>query len=334
MQPWLIPLLICPKSGQSLSLLDPVVESDGEIISGALVTASGTRYPIVGGIPRFVENHYANAFGLQWNSHAVTQLDNQSHRHSQERFWSETGFTPEGLKGRLGIYGGCGAGRFTKVAAEAGARIVAIDLSEAVQACYANNRGPDVCVVQASLYELPFAPETFDFAFTIGVIQHTPDPLGALRAVGRMVKEGGEIGVWWYKKYWYTYLHQKYWLRPFFRLMDDKTMYRFIQWYVPKLLPVSRVLAHVLPYRDKAIVDRILPVANRDYVQGLTDAEKLEWAILDTFDWFQPHYDKPQSWAAVEGVLHELGFTCERAPNRREGLHCVRRQAAEAVKAD
>ncbi|MDR1057412.1 MAG: class I SAM-dependent methyltransferase [Coxiellaceae bacterium] len=53
--------------------------------------------------------------------------------------------------------------------------VVAVDLSEAVDACYKNNRHySNFCVIQASLFELPFLPETFDFAFIIGVIQHTP----------------------------------------------------------------------------------------------------------------------------------------------------------------
>jgi 2-polyprenyl-3-methyl-5-hydroxy-6-metoxy-1,4-benzoquinol methylase len=322
MQTWLLPLLVCPKTKQPLSLVDAV--DSGEIISGTLVSPNGTRYAIVRGIPRFVKTHYATAFGLQWNRHAKTQIDDDRHRHSRERFWGETGLTPSEIQGRLVLDGGCGAGRFTEVAASAGARVVAIDLSDAVEACYANNRGRSVCVVQASLFDLPFRPETFDFAFTIGVIQHTPDPLRALRGVADSVKVGGAAGISWYKRYWYTYLHQKYWLRPILSRLDEQKLYRFVRWYVPKLLPLSRALARVLPGR--AMVDRILPVANRDFVEGLTEAEKIEWAILDTYDWYQPRYDKPQSWRAVEGVMKELGYVCKRAPMERDGLHCVRLQ--------
>lgn len=322
MRPWLLPLLVCPQTGEALTLSD-AEESGGEIISGVLSSRAGKAYPVVRGIPRFVaEDHYAKAFGHQWNTHRVTQIDNQSHQHSASRFWKETGFTAAGLNNKIGLDGGAGAGRFTCVAADAGARMVAVDLSEAVEACRDNNRNGDVSVVQASLFELPFRSETFDFAFTIGVIQHTPDPLRALRAVGETVKSGGEIGVWWYERKWYTYLHQKYWLRPFFRLLTDEQKYTFIKWYTPKLLPLSRLLARTTPF-DPAlcIPDRILPVANRDYIAGLkTEGERLDWAILDTYDWFQPRYDNPQTWQAVEGVLRALGFACERTG----GLHGIR----------
>lgn len=323
MRDWLLPLLVDPKTHKPLTLTDASREGD-EIVCGSLRSPSGAVFPIVRGIPRFVgDDHYAKAFGHQWNTHSGTQIDDSDHQHSKSRFWGETGFIPEGIKNKLGFDGGAGAGRFTRVAAEAGARMVSVDLSEAVEACYANNRDLDVCVVQASLFDLPFRPQSFDFSFTIGVIQHTPDPLRALREVADMSKIGGETAVWWYKRYWYTYLHQKYWLRPFFRLLSDDQKYRFIKWYAPKLLPVSRLLAKMIPFDPKlCIPDRILPVANRDYVPGLkTEAQRIDWSILDTYDWFQPHYDKPQTWKAVEGILRDLGFRCERTPHKREGLH-------------
>ena len=301
-------------------LRDAVFEGN-DIASGRLVSESGAEYQIVRGIPRFVPDHYAKGFGLQWNRHDLTQIDTRMHRHSADRFWGETGLTPQGIEGRLIVDGGCGAGRFANVAAKAGARVVAVDLSEAVDACYRNNQGLDVAVVQASLFDLPFRKHTFEHGFTIGVIQHTPDPLRALRGVADLIKPGGEFAVSWYKKYWYTYLSQKYMLRPFFKGWDEQRLYRFISWYVPKLLPLSRLLAKIMP---AGLVDRIVPVANRDGIEGLTEQEKLEWAVLDTYDWFNPVYDKPQTWRAVESAMRSLGYACERAPLRRRGLHCTR----------
>lgn len=321
MRDWLLEHLICPISRKPL-VLRRATRSGLEILSGNLVSPDGHEYPIVNGIPRFVKKHYATAFGLQWNTHALTQIDTRQHNHSAKRFWGETGFRPEKIANALVLDGGCGSGRFTEVAASAGGRVVAVDISEAVEACYKNHRDrPDVAVVQASLLELPLARKTFDFVFTIGVIQHTPEPLKALYCVADCAKVGGEAGVSWYKKYWYTRLHQKYILRPFFDGWDEHRLYKFVCWYVPKLLPVSRFFGRVLP---ASILDRIFPVANRDWVDGLTVQEKLEWAILDTYDWFNPKYDLPQKWKDVESTMEKLGFRCERAPHRRDGLHCIR----------
>ena len=245
MKNWLISYLVCPISGQELQLKNEQIDENLEILSGVLATKCGSyEYDIVDGIPRFVKNHYASGFALQWKTHDLSQIDKGLKNHSEQRFWGETGLKAEKINGKLILDGGCGAGRFTDIASKAGARVVAVDLSEAVEATFKNlgNR-ENVSVVQASLFNLPFKPASFDFAFTIGVIQHTPRPLEALRSVARMVKPNGEVGVSWYKKYWYTYLHQKYILRPFFKNWSEKKLYSFVSWYVPKLYPISKYLS-------------------------------------------------------------------------------------------
>ena len=73
MKDWLIPLLICPKTGEELSIKDPIYAEE-EIIEGVLFSKSGSEYKITNGIPRFVSGHYAEGFALQWNLHDITQL--------------------------------------------------------------------------------------------------------------------------------------------------------------------------------------------------------------------------------------------------------------------
>ena len=66
--------LICPQHRQPL-----VTEPAGEDIfekTAALNCPSGCRFPVVGGIPRFVpKNNYAAAFGHQWKAFRRTQLE-------------------------------------------------------------------------------------------------------------------------------------------------------------------------------------------------------------------------------------------------------------------
>jgi len=311
---WLIDMLASPVDGSDLTL--HVDEQRGtEIESGTLTDSSGTDYPIVNGIPRFVDVSYAGGFGIQWTRHRTTQIDTAAHLHSRQRFGEETAFKPDDLRGALVFDAGCGAGRFARVAVDAGARVVAVDLSGAVDGARSNfSPGDDISFIQGDLFALPFKARLFDYVYTIGVIQHTPDPLLALTSLLQMTKSpGGRAAASWYKRYWYTYFHQKYLLRPLFSRLPDETLYRLVSWYVPKLLPLSRALVKRFPSLQKgALIDRIVPVAFRDGVGKLTPDEQLDWAILDTFDWYSPAYDKPQRWKDVEAVFRSLDFDTQR----------------------
>ena len=331
MRAWLLDHLVAPGTAEPLAL-DAAVWDGDEVVEGALVAArSNRRYPIVRGVPRFAGDSYARSFGLQWHRHRTTQLDTAERQHSRERFFGETGFSADALAGALVLDAGCGSGRFLGIGSECGARVIGVDLSSAVDVAAENHASDeDVAVVQASISALPFRPGTFDYVYCLGVLQHTPDPLETLRCLADMPRPGGDLGLWWYKKYWWTYLDQKYLLRPLFHWWNQETLYRFVRAYVPKLLPVSRALSRVPlcgpPYN---LAGRILPCANRGDIPGLTPGEAVEWSILDTFDQYSPRYDRPQSWRAVEGALRDAGYSSHRT--RRRGVRATRDTADRAA---
>jgi len=49
-------------------------------------------------------------------------------------------------------------------------------------------------------------------------------------------------------------------------------------------------------------------VANYDGVYPLNEQQLHEWAVLDTFDWLAPPYDKPQTLRALRLWLSETGL--------------------------
>src|SRR4051812_34074833 len=82
------------------------------IEDGVLVSRqSGKSYPIVRGIPRFVEvDPYAENFGRQWNAFREVQLDSENGAsYSTKRFDDETGWVGDTLKGKWVLDAGCGA---------------------------------------------------------------------------------------------------------------------------------------------------------------------------------------------------------------------------------
>jgi len=309
MKEGILDCLRCPRSGARLNLVEPVARA-GEVDAGWLVSQdSADRYPIRAGIPRFVpESNYADNFGLQWNKFARTQLDSHSgHPISAERFWTATGWTAESIAGKWMLDVGCGAGRFAEVALQAGAHVVALDYSAAVDACHANlGHHPNLHVVQGDVYSLPLAPGTFEFVYSLGVLQHTPDVRSAFLALPRMAAAGGQVCVDFYEKSWKSALLPKYWLRPFTRRMPKARLYSILEALVPKLLPLSIFFGN-FPLLGRQL-KRVVPVANYVGDLPLSREQQLEWSLLDTFDWLSPEYDNPQEAETVRRWMEQAGM--------------------------
>lgn len=300
MTPRLLEILCCPNCQASLRLA-------GE--ERLLCSSCQRAYPIVRGIPRFVpSDNYASNFGFQWNQFRKTQLDSASGVPiSRGRFARETRWSAAQLAGKLVLDAGCGAGRFAEIALSLGAEVVAIDYSDAVDAAGANlGDNPRLHVVQADIYHLPFRPSTFDFVYSLGVLQHTPDAWAAIRALAEQLKPGGEIAVDFYLRRWTNLLLPKYWLRPFTRRMPAQRLFSILQKRVPGMLRLSRQLRRIpLVGRYAAY---FVPVANYAGVYPLNEQQLVEWALLDTFDWFSPRYDKPQDARTLSEELCATGL--------------------------
>lgn len=136
------------------------------------------------------------SFGYQWTTFSEMVCD------FHENFWNYLHpATPELFVGKLGLDAGCGFGRHIYHAALCGAEMVGIDLSSAIDSAHANTRHlPNVHLVQADIYALPFAPGTFDFVYSVGVLHHLPDPAKGVRLLVPFVKPEGLMYVWLYSK--------------------------------------------------------------------------------------------------------------------------------------
>jgi SAM-dependent methyltransferase len=201
MKETLLPLLACPGCGGNLDLT--VTQTDGrEISAGELRCAvCAQRFPIRHGIPRFVElandtvqRETAANFGAQW-----LVFDHVQAHHQQQFLDWVAPVTPGFVQGKLVLEGGCGKGRHTRAVAEWGAAaIIGVDLSEAVEAAYRNTRDlPNAHVIQADIYKLPLK-QVFDYAFSVGVLHHLPEPRRGFLSLFDKLKPGGAISAWVY----------------------------------------------------------------------------------------------------------------------------------------
>src|ERR1700694_5672416 len=71
-----VALLQCPETGAPLRWEISGPYPGGLILTGTLQSATGRRYPIVRGIPRFVTGElYASSFGFEWQRWPRVQFE-------------------------------------------------------------------------------------------------------------------------------------------------------------------------------------------------------------------------------------------------------------------
>jgi SAM-dependent methyltransferase len=258
-------------------------------------------FPAVDGVVRFVQaEKYAGSFGFQWNVYARTQLDDESSRESETDFRNRTGLEPRDLRGKLVLDVGCGMGRFADIASRWGARVVGVDLSAAAEVAARNLADREaVRIFRADVFSLPFAPGSFDYIYSLGVLHHTPNCEQAFKRLPRLLKPGGTIILWVYSGYnrWYR--------------MSD--LYRRVTHRMPERW--LHALCHVavpLYYLHKGL--RRLPGVGRPASGLLYCALPISlhssspMRVLDTFDWYSPSYQSKHTYEQVFRWFESCGL--------------------------
>ena len=135
---------------------------------------------------------------------------------------------------------GCGSGRFIKYFQPIAKKLIGIDPSEAIFAAdklLGYDEKIELC--RASISNIPYPDEYFDFAMSIGVLHHIPDTKQAMIDCVKKVKKGG---------YFFTYLYYSF---------DNRGLAFKILW---KLSEIFRWGVSKLPQKLKMIACDILAV--------------------------------------------------------------------------
>lgn len=290
--------LACPACAGPLRL------ADGDVAC-ARCGPVGRR---AGAVWDFVKSgDYAASFGRQWTAFSATQVDSRNATSiSRQRFAQVTGWGPRDVAGRRVLDAGCGAGRFSEIAVGLGGDVTALDLSAAAYAASANLDSTGATVVRGDLLRPPLRDEWFDAVFSIGVLQHTPDPAAAARHLVRLLRPDGELVVWMYERRWYTPLMPKAVLRRFARRLSPERVEQLSAGLVRAFTPVARVVG-ALPPSSRRAARGLLPIASYWGELPLSPDQQREWSLLDTHDWLSPAYDLPLTERALEQALSEAG---------------------------
>lgn len=248
---------------------------------------------------------YADSFGLQWNVFRKTQLDSHTGLPiSEDRLKRCLGPVWDSLASMTVLECGCGAGRFTEVLLRQGARLVSVDLSDAV---FANK---DNCplseqhaVARADVNALPFTSR-FDVVMCLGVVQHTRSPEKTIADLYAAVRPGGYLIFDHYAPSVTRWLTLKPLYRSYLRRQDPARAMQLVQNAVKRFYPLHA------RFRDNKVawtlLSRVSPLTT--YLKSIPELpENLqkEWCALDTFDSLTDFYKHLRTKEQIAEILRD-----------------------------
>lgn len=300
---------------------------------------SGRSYPIIDGIPRFVEEHFYNdqpadpaadqtvqCYGEFWRR-AGTSHGSYSHtlaelKAYEEVFHAMLGVDPGELAGLFPdgtncLDAGCGiAWSEYLFNVNKNSNRFAVDLSTSVEVAFDRTRAlSNVFVAQADILQLPFPESHFDIIFSGGVLHHTPDPAKSFASLCRHLRAGGLIGIFIYKT------------KPFLRELADREIKKITtemnsvdcESFAVQVATLGRSLQRIT---EPLIVDQDIPLLG--IARGQYKLQKFifdhflkcyhntelgfEHSVLANLDWYRPkkasHHtrDEVASWFEANSI--------------------------------
>ena len=260
----------------------------------------GVSYPVIGGVLRMLpaltkaEQQVRGAFDFEHYRYRSAQYLRISPALI-DAWLSDVQLPPDYFKGLTVLDGGCGSGRWTYAMAALGAKVVAVDFSDAAVEMTREviREFGNVQVIQASLFQLPFRPEQFDFVVSWGVLHHTKDTEAAFQMVAPLVRLGGELYVMVYERRNPVKVLGTELLRMILRRVPAEARYEFCRHLVihnPLLFHLVRGFIACVPSRD------------------LSDTLDAETAQFGLYDWYSPRYNHLHRVEEVRDWFRKAGY--------------------------
>jgi len=319
--------------------------AEGEIDSGTLVCERGHRFEVRDSVPRLVSDPGEQAgtfesFSAKWRDVSESDLEQ---RFVQQYVWyvERYGFGDEDglarfLDGREAILeAGTGLGgdsaRFARLS---DAQVVGLDLSEGIAMAQRHFGGPEnLHYVQGDILALPFRPESFDFVSSDQVIHHTPDAPRAFAELAKLLRPGGALAVYVYRR--------KALLRE---LADTHVREISTEMAVDECMEFSSQLTELgreLSRLDaKVTLEKGVPLLGIE--PGEHDVQRLiYWHFLKAFwnedfserlntlvnfDWYHPPYASRHTPDEVRGWCADTGLEVERLDLAESGISVLARR--------
>lgn len=305
----LLSYLACPDCGGDIT-----GEFEQDLEEGELVCTGCLRtFPVHFGVPTMLPSS-GNALALQVADEFAEQWKRYSDQRPEYRQQFLDWLAPveaSFFESKVVLDGGCGKGRHLLVSAEMGPHLViGVDLGEAAYTARESTRHLlNVEVVRGDMLCLPFRPGVFDYAYSVGVLHHLPDPRGGFFSMLSKVKPGGHLSAWVY-----GYENNEWivrWVNPFRDNVSNRLprpLLKAISWFCAGLVqlvacgiyrPWNALFPHIrLFYQDYLL-----------YIAGFPHQE-IETIVYDQLNPKVAYYlprDEFASW--LEGLAEvEIGW--------------------------
>jgi 2-polyprenyl-3-methyl-5-hydroxy-6-metoxy-1,4-benzoquinol methylase len=307
--------------GLKIKLICTICSSTLTLFLDHFKCPKGHTFPIINEIARFTNsNNYAKSFGIQWKHFSKTQLDSYTKTdYSYQRLERICGPIDK-FNNQLVLEVGCGAGRFSEILLKHGAKLFAIDISNAVEANNENNKSisKNYFIAQSDVATMPFASNSFNSIICLGMIQHTANPLETLQSLNKHLKPGGKIFVDFYSDIYPSTFSRKF-LRVFLRMVHSRFKLAFVKGIVFLMWPIHQIF-HVFIDSEIFVRSRFIqlsyytllrlsPVVDHKIAYGeLTPSMLKQWSILDTHDTLTDRYKHLISYNSAQVLLRSAGF--------------------------
>ena len=248
------------------------------------------------------------SFSREWDEHFDSANERTWGYTVQERYEQllmECQVTENELKSMSVLDAGCGNGSLTDYIGDKCSSVMGLDFATSVMKANSRKRSKNVQFVQADLHNSPIKDETFDLAYSIGVLHHTPNTRVAFDSVAKMVKPGGRLYIWLYR-------------RPenFLGRMVKVPIYDSLRWIISRLPAALQGVSVQVYARLVRAFHRLRtgkePIALREYLISAYDDLACRWRFyhhpIEIARWFHEagfdaptlsHWDNPFGFGMV-----------------------------------
>jgi SAM-dependent methyltransferase len=253
-----------------------------------------------------VDEQVAAGFGDEWSRFDQSELSSEAKQRIFDEYF---GIFPWQLvdASSNGADFGCGSGRWASVVAPRVGHLYCVDASAAaLESARRNLRNFANCsLIHSGLDEMPIAPASLDFAYSLGVLHHIPDTRAALSRCVEKLKPGAPLLLYLY----YSFDNKPDWYRLLWQLSDLVRR------------SVSR-LPHALRYATSQIIAAAIywPLARGARLGARRGFSTRSWPLAyyadkpfyvmrtDALDRFGTRLEKRFSRSQVEALMRSCGL--------------------------